>query len=82
MLLALAAPAAAFGIWGALDFRFAGRYAEPLRLTEELAITSLAAICLYAAGQRALAVGLAALSVGYHVLVYSAGERLLKEQQA
>jgi hypothetical protein len=72
----------AFGVWGALDFRFAGRYAEPLRMTEELAISGLGAFCLYAARQHALAVGLAALSVGYHVLVYSAGERLLKWQRA
>jgi hypothetical protein len=77
-LLAIAAPAIGFGIWGALDFRFAGRFAEPLRLVEELAISGLAAASLYLAGQSALGIALAAVSVSYHALVYATGERLLK----
>ena len=66
-----------FGLWGAIDFRQAGRYAEPLRLTQELAISALAAVALYAAGQPALAIALAALSIVYHGLVYASGARLL-----
>ena len=78
VLLALAAPAAGFGIWGTVDFRFTGRYAEPLRATEELLISGLAAAALYAAGQHGPGIGLAALSAGYHTLVYATGQRLLK----
>ncbi len=78
VLLALAAPAVGFGIWGALDFRFAGRYAEALRLAEELVLSGLAAAALYAAGRHVLGLGLAALSVVYHLLVYATGGRLLK----
>ncbi len=77
-VLGVAAPAVGFGIWGALDFRFAGRYAEPLRLIEELAISALAALALWVIGQRGLAIALAALSVLHHALVYTLGERLLK----
>jgi hypothetical protein len=76
-LLAVAAPAVGFGVWGALDFGFAGRWAEPLRLVEELLISGLAATALYLAGQQALGIALAGLSVGYHALVYAAGGRLL-----
>ena len=78
VLLGIAAPAVGFGIWGAVDFRWFGRYAEPLRLTEELVISGLAAAALAVAGQPALAVGLAALSVVHHALVYALGDRLLK----
>ncbi len=78
VLLALAAPAIGFGIWGGVDFRFAHRYAEPLRLIEELAISGLASTALYVAGQQGFGISLAALSVIYHALVYAAGERLLK----
>ena len=80
-LLALAAPAGGFGVWGALDFRFAGRLAEPLRLAEELAISGLAATALYTAGQPALGIALATVSVVHHALVYLTGERLLKPAQ-
>ncbi len=81
VLLALAAPAGGFGVWGALDFRFAGRLAEPLRLAEELAISGLAATALYTAGQPALGIALATVSVVHHALVYLTGERLLKPAQ-
>jgi hypothetical protein len=77
-LLAIAAPAIAFGTWGTLDFRFAGRFAEPLRLVEELAITALAAVALYLANQPTLGIALAMLSAIYHVLVYATVQRLLK----
>ncbi len=76
--LMIAAPLVGFGFWGAVDFRRAGRFAEPLRLTQELVVTGLAAVASYAAGHHAAAVALAALSVVYHALVYATGERLLK----
>jgi Protein of unknown function (DUF2568) len=75
--LGLAAPVVGFGIWGAVDFHQAGRYAEPLRLAEELVISLLAAAALYSTGQHTLGVALAILSVAYHTLVYATGARLL-----
>lgn len=78
LVLALAAPAAGFGVWGAVDFRQAGRFAEALRLAEELAVSGLAALAWYAAGQHALGAALAIVSLAYHGLVYLDGGRLLK----
>jgi hypothetical protein len=78
LLLGIGAPALGFGIWGAVDFRSAGRHAELFRLLEELVISGLAALGLWVAGQEALGVALAAVSVVHHVLVYADGERLLK----
>jgi Protein of unknown function (DUF2568) len=75
--LGIGAPLVGFGIWGAVDFRRAGRYGEPLRLVEELVISLLAAAALDAAGRPVLAVALALLSIGYHALVYATGARLL-----
>jgi hypothetical protein len=77
-LLAVGAPVVGFGIWGAVDFHQAGRWAESLRLIEELVISGLAAFALYAAGQPALGIALGALSIVYHALVYVSGARLLK----
>ena len=76
--LAVAAPVVGFGIWGAIDFHQLDRFAEPLRLLEELVISGLAALGVYTAGQHALAGALAALSVAYHALVYLQGDRLLE----
>ncbi len=76
--LAIAAPAVGFGIWGAVDFHQLPHIAEPLRLLEELAISGLAALAVYGAGQHALGWMLGALSVAYHSLVYLQGDRLLK----
>jgi len=78
LALALAAPAIGFGLWGTVDFRQAGRFAEALRLAEELAISGLAALALYAAGQRAPGAALAIVSLAYHGMVYLGGGRLLK----
>ena len=78
ILLAVGAPAAGFGFWGAVDFHQAGRLAEPLRLLQELAISGLAAAALYAAGQHLLGWILGLVSVIYHALVYLQGGRLLK----
>jgi hypothetical protein len=80
--LAVAVPAAGFGFWGAVDFRHAGRLAEPLRLAQELVISGLAAAALYAAGQHLLGWALAGTSVAYHTLVYASGGRLLKPPPA
>lgn len=78
--LAIAAPAVGFGFWGAVDFHQAGRLAEPLRLVQELTVSGLAAAVWYSAGQRALGIALATVSVSYHALVYVTGQRLLKQR--
>ncbi len=82
LVLALVAPAVGFGVWGAVDFRRAGRLAEALRLAEELVISGLAAAAWYAAGQRAPGAVLAIVSLAYHGLVYLGGGRLLKTPPA
>jgi Protein of unknown function (DUF2568) len=78
IVLGVGAPVVGFGFWGAVDFRRAGRLAEPLRLIQELAVSGVAAFALYAAGQQALGVVLGVLSIAYHALVYLSGGRLLK----
>ena len=80
-LLGVAAPAVGFGIWGAIDFHRAGPLAEPLRLIEELAISTLAAGAFVLAGQPVLGWSLAGLSVGYHATVYATGQRLLSSDR-
>ena len=82
VLLGFGAPILGFGFWGAVDFRQAGRLAEPLRLAQELLVSGLAALALYAAGQVALGIALAALSIVYHGLVYASGARLLAPERA
>lgn len=77
-VLAVCAPAVAFFTWGALDFRSAGRHAEWLRHAEELVLSTLASVALYASGQRVLGVALGLLSAVYHGLVYLLGGRLLR----
>lgn len=76
VLLGIGAPLVGFGFWAAVDFH-RSRHAEILRLALELVISGLAAVAWYAAGARALAIGLAALSIVYHTLVYASGARLL-----
>jgi hypothetical protein len=78
----VSAPLLGFGLWGAIDFRQAGRFAEPARLGQELVISLLAAAAWYAAGRPAAGAALAALSIVYHALVYASGERLLAPAQA
>jgi Protein of unknown function (DUF2568) len=78
VVLGIVAAGVGFGIWGAIDFRSAGAWAEPLRLVEELVISLAAAAALIAAGRPALGWALAALSVTYHVVVYALGGRLLE----
>ncbi len=81
VLLAVGAPLVGFGVWGAIDFRWMRRLAEPLRLVEELAISALAALGLITIGQATLGWALAMTSVGYHALVYLTGHRLLARSQ-
>jgi Protein of unknown function (DUF2568) len=78
ILLGVGVPVLGFGFWGAVDFHQAGRFAEPARLIQEIAVSGLAAFAWYAAGRHGLGIGLAALSVVYHALVYASGARLLK----
>ncbi len=80
--LAVLAPVLAFGFWGAVDFRFAGRHAEALRLTQELAVTLLAATALYAVAHPVPAALLLAVGVVHHLAVYLLGERLLRPRLA
>ena len=80
--LGLGAPIVGFGLWGAVDFRRAGRVAEPLRLVEELVISLMAAAALVAVGQRVWGWALALLSIVYHVLVYATGDTLLRQERA
>lgn len=82
ILLAIGAPVVGFGFWGAVDFRWAGRLAEPLRLAQELAVSGVAAGAAYAAGAPVFGIALAMLSVLYHALVYLAGDRLLNQRTA
>lgn len=77
-LLAIAAPVLLFGMWGIVDFRKVGNFAEPLRLIEELIISGLAAIALYSVGPHILGWTLGIISILHHSLVYIIGERLLK----
>ena len=82
VLLAILAPVVGFGVWGAVDFHQAGRYAELLRLAEELAISGLAAWALIAIDHPLWGWALLAMSVLYHGLVYPLGERLLHADTA
>lgn len=77
-LLGIGAPLLAFGFWSAIDFRQAGRVAEPLRLFQELVISGLAAVAWYAAGQHTLGWALDIASIVHHALVYLLGGTLLK----
>jgi hypothetical protein len=79
ILLGVGVPAVGFGVWGAIDFRRA-THGELLRLIQELAISGLAALAWYAAGEHALGLALACVSVCYHALVYASGEQLLKSR--
>lgn len=82
VVLGVGVPVIGFGFWGAVDFRDAGWIAEPLRLAQELIVTSLAAVAWYAAGWEAPGLALATLSLLYHGLVYALGERLLQTDHA
>ena len=78
ILLSVGAPLIGFGIWGLVDFRNAGAFAEPLRLIEELVISGLAALAWYIAGAQSMGWALGIISIVHHVLVYALGGTLLK----
>lgn len=78
LFLLLLFPIVGFGIWGAIDFHQLEKNAELYRLIEELLISFIASYGLYTIGQTVLAVSLAVLTIIYHILVYSFGERLLQ----
>lgn len=80
VLLAILAPAVVFGFWGFVDFHWAGRPAEAIRLTQELAITALVAAALITAGAPLLGWLLAAVSVAHHIPLYATGDRLIKNK--
>lgn len=78
ILLSVGTPLIGFGIWGLVDFRNAGAFAEPLRLIEELVISGLAALAWVVAGAQSMGWALGILSIVHHVLVYALGGNLLK----
>jgi len=80
IILTISLPLMGFGFWGAVDFHQAGKMAEPLRLTQELVISGLAAIAFYVSGHHTLCWILAALSIVHHLLVYSLGDTLLMKK--
>lgn len=77
-LLALTAPLLVFGFWGAVDFRWLGRAAEPVRHAQELVLTAVAVLALAQAGAPLLGWALALISGIHHALVVVLGQRLLK----
>jgi len=79
VLLGIGAPIVGFGFWGAVDFRNAGTIAEPLRLIQELVLSGLAAVALYAAGAHIWGLMLGLVSLLHHGLVYVLDKRLLKD---
>ncbi len=80
ILLSIGAPVIVFGFWGWVDFRQAGRFSELLRLIQELVISGLVAVALYATGVHMLGWTLGGVSVVHHAMVYPLGETLLKEK--
>jgi hypothetical protein len=82
LLLSIIAPLVGFGFWGLIDFHQFGRFAEWLRLTQELLISALASAALYVVGAHILGYTLMLLSIIYHIAVYLLGERLLKRVHA
>ncbi len=80
IVLAVAVPVLGFGFWAAIDFHQAGPLGEPLRLTQELIISGLAALALYVAGQPFWAWTLAIISIVHHAAVYALGGKLLNKE--
>jgi len=78
ILLAILFPVVGFGFWGIVDFHRIKRYAETLRLAQELLITGLIAVALYSLGAHTAGWTLAILSILHHSLNYLIGERLIK----
>jgi hypothetical protein len=75
--LGIAAPAAGFTLWGAVDFAEA-RHGELLRRSQELVISGIAAAAVAVAGSPRLGGALAGLAIAYHALLYGTGRKLLR----
>ncbi len=54
LILGIITPLVGFGFWGLVDFHNAGKYAEPLRLAQELIISGIAALGIYVKGAHLL----------------------------
>ena len=78
ILLAIVVPLFVFGFWGLIDFHQFGRFAEPLRLFQELLVTAAAAFVLYLTGMVILCRIMVLVSILHHILVYVLGGQLLK----
>lgn len=78
MALGIGAPLLAFGIWGFVSPRKGPAVNELMRLIEELAISGLAAVALYATGKHTLGYAFGLATIINHALVYVLGGRLLK----
>jgi len=73
-------PGSVLGLWGAVDFHQAGRYAGSLRFLEELVISGVAAWGLIAIARPSGGWALLALSVVYHGAVYAVtGPRVVSD---
>lgn len=81
ILLGVMVPLIGFGFWGLVDFHQFGKKAETFRLLQELLVTGLAAFALYKTGMHALGWLLVIVSPIHHVLLYSLGEKLLKDKK-
>ena len=68
-----------FGCWGLVDFHQCGRYAELLRLLQELLLSAVAALAFFESGLHRAGWALAILSVVHHILLYLLGDKLLKK---
>ncbi len=78
ILLCIGAPLLIFGFWGSYDFHNFGRWSELLRLFQELVLSGLAVIAIYASGLHFWGWTLGIISIIHHTLVYLLGETLLK----
>lgn len=78
IMFGLGVPIIGFGFWGAVDFHQTGKFAEGLRLIQELVISGLAAVALYFSGQQTLGWMLGIISIIHHSLKYMTGEKLIK----
>ena len=78
LVMSIGSPVLVFGFWGIVDFHQVRQYGELLRLTQELVLSFLAAMAIYATGQHTCGLVLAILSIVHHFLVYAVGEKLLK----
>lgn len=78
-VLGMGAPVLVFSCWSLVDFRKWGSIAELLRCVQELVLSGLAAVALYAARQHAPGWSLGVVSIVHHLAVYLLGERLLRQ---